>query len=89
MLRNLLICTLVAIVTFGAGYFTCQKVNNVEFLKEANSFKYELIEAQEDALDKASKVIWNNNLVDADGSDDMADYLEAHSKVCDLYSSQL
>lgn len=94
MKKTILLCTLVAIVTFGAGWFTNQKVNKVsneeiQFLIEANEFKYELIDAQDEALELSWKVMWNNNLFDTDDSDDMIDYLEAYCKVDSLYATQL
>lgn len=89
MKKNILVCTLVAIASFSAGYFTHQKVNSYEFIKEANDFKAELIDAYDVALLKADKVMDNNGLWDKDGSDDMADYMEYHAKIDSLYSTQL
>lgn len=48
-----------------------------------------LIDAQNAALEKAETVMDNNNLWDADGSDDMADYLELCCEVDSLWNSQL
>ena len=56
---------------------------------ETYDFKVELLDAQYAALEQAEKVMWNNNLFDADGSDDMAEYLELYCKVDSLYKTQL
>lgn len=87
MKKNILICTIAAIVAFGAGYLTSLKVNTDSV--EAKRFKVELIDAQNAALEQAEKVMWNNNLFDADGSDDMADYLELSCEVDSLWRTQL
>lgn len=44
----------------------------------------ELIDAQNAALEKAEIVMDNNDLFDADGSDDIADYLELCCEVDSL-----
>lgn len=72
----------VAGMEFDAWYY------DFDGLYEANKFKRVLIEKQADALNKASIVMDNNNLYDIDGSDDMADYLRASSKVDSLYNTQ-
>lgn len=56
---------------------------------ESAQFKMELLNAQYVALEKADKVMDNNNLWDADGSDDMADYLEVRAEVDSLLDTQL
>lgn len=86
MKKNILLCTIAAIVAFGAGYFTCLKVNTDSV--KSHNFKLELINAQYDALEKAETVMDNNDLWDADGSDDMADYMELCSKVDSLLETQ-
>lgn len=58
---------LVAIVAGIVGYLTCLKVN-------ADSIQ--LVNTQRAVIDQGKKVMWNNDLFDADGSDDMAKYLE-------------
>lgn len=87
MKKNILLCTLAAIVAFVAGYTTCLKVNTDSV--ESHNFKLELLDAQQAALEKAEKVMDNNNLWDVDGSDDMADYMELYSKVDSLLETQL
>lgn len=87
MKKNILICTLACIACFGAGWFTCLKVNTDSV--ESASFKRELIDAQNSALEQAEKVMWNNGLFDADGSDDMADYLELCCEVDSLLNTCL
>jgi hypothetical protein len=76
MTKTIIICALLAIVGFSAGYLTCQKVNT----------NNEIIELQKKALDKSLTVIDNNGLLDADGSDEMAEYLEGKSKSDSLYN---
>lgn len=76
------------VITFIAGMELNAWYYNFDDLFEANNFKRSLIEKQADALDKAAIVIDNNNLYDIDGSDDMADYLRASSKVDSLYNTQ-
>lgn len=87
MKKNIILCTLAGIACFGAGWFTCLKVNTDSV--ETHDFKVELLDAQYAALEQAEKVMWNNNLFDADGSDDMAEYLELYCKVDSLYKTQL
>lgn len=87
MKKNIILCTLAGIACFGAGWFTCLKVNT-DSVESAN-FKRELIDTQNAALEKAEIVMDNNNLWDADGSDDMADYLELCFQVDSLRNSQL
>lgn len=82
MKKNIILCTLVGIACFGAGWFTSLKVNTDSV--ESKKFKVELIDAQNAALEQAEKVMWNNDLFDADGSDDMADYLELYCEVDSL-----
>lgn len=89
MKKTIIICTLATIVAFGAGYLTCQKVNDVEFLKEANDFKKELLDAQDKALDKAWVLIDKHNLLDKDGSDDMCDFLEYNHTIKEMLDTQL
>lgn len=87
MKKNTLYCTIAAIVAFAAGYLTCLKVNTDSV--EAHDFKVQLIDAQNAALEKAEQVMWNNNLPDTDGSDDMAEYLELCCEVDSLWSTCL
>lgn len=87
MKKNTILCTLGGIALFGAGWFTSLKVNT-DSVESAN-FKRELIDAQNAALEQAEKVMWNNDLFDADGSDDMADYLELCCEVDSLWNTCL
>lgn len=87
MKKTILLAALTAIAAFAAGYFTCLKVNTDSV--EAHDFKVQLIDAQNAALEKAEIVMDNNDLWDADGSDDMADYLELCCEVDSLWKTQL
>lgn len=87
MNKNVIICTSVAIVTFVAGWFTSLKVNTDSV--EAAQFKREIIETQDGALILAGKIMYNNNLFDIDGSDDVADYLELCCKLDSLWATTL
>lgn len=87
MKKNIIFCSLAAIAAFAAGYLTCLKVNTDSV--EAHDFKVQLIDAQNAALEQAEKVMWNNNLFDADGSDDMADYLDLCCEVDSLWNTCL
>lgn len=87
MKKNILFYATAAIVAFAVGYFTCLKVNTDSV--EAHDFKVKLIVTQNAALEKAEAVMSNNNLWDADGSDDMADYLELSCEVDSLWSIYL
>lgn len=87
MKRTIILCILGGIALFGAGWFTSLKVNTDSV--ESAQFKRELIDAQNAALEKAEIVMDNNNLWDADGSDDMADYLELCCEVDSLWNTQL
>lgn len=105
MKNNIILCTLAGIACFGAGWLTNQKVadykvsqewpylstseETMEYYKDSKRFCGELIDAQNAALEKAEIVMNNNNLWDADGSDDMADYLELCCQVDSLCNSQL
>lgn len=83
MKKNIILCSLVAIVASVAGYFTCLKVNT--FSVESHNFMVELTDAQDEAINLANQVMWNNDLFDADGSDTMCDYLDAVAKVDSLW----
>lgn len=87
MKKNIILCTLAGITCFGAGWFTSLKVNTDSV--ESASFKRELIDAQNACLEQAERVMWNNNLFDTDGSDDMADYLELCCEVDSLWNTCL
>lgn len=87
MKKNILYYAIAAIVAFVVGYCTCLKVNTDSV--EAHDFKVKLIVTQNAALEKAEVVMNNNNLLDADGSDDMADYLELSCEVDSLWSIYL
>lgn len=87
MKKNILLCSIAAIVAFGAGFITCLKVNT--FSVEQKAFFKELIDAQNAALEKAEIVMDNNDLWDADGSDDMAEYFELCCEVDSLWRTQL
>ena len=65
----LFVCSIVA--SFFAGYFSSSSV------KYAYEVSDNVIIAQQRALDYASQVMSQNDLYDIDGSDTMADYLEA------------
>ena len=78
----LLVAAFVAGMNVEAWYY------NFDNLYEANNFKRVLIEKQADALDKAAKVINNNNLYDIDGSDDMSDCLKAYAIVDSIYNTE-
>lgn len=54
---------------------------NIDHLFEANRYKYRLIEAEEEALQKADSLIEKHNLYDTDGSDLMDGYLKSINKV--------
>lgn len=49
----------------------------------------QLIDKQNEALEQAEKVMWNNDLPDKDGSDDMELYLELCREVSALYESKI
>ena len=87
MKRGFIFCTLAAIVAFGAGYLTCQKVNDVEFLNEANSVKYEILTLQGKALQRVDTIMSNNEIYDIDGSDTMSDYLTIRCKIDSIYEA--
>ena len=79
---------LVAAVGFIAGATFNDWFFNVSGCYEANNFKREVIKAQDKALIKAEEVMDKNGLYDADGSDTMADYMEAVAVVDSLYRVQ-
>lgn len=74
---------------FYAGWLTNQKVNNVEFLKEANEFKMEALGLCDEILLRVDTIMDNNYIYDMDGSDTMYEYLELRSKLDSLYNTQL
>ena len=75
MKKLILPCTLVTIVSYSAGFCMSQIMHSSDA---------KLIDAQNAALEKAEIVMDNNDLFDADGSDDMADYLELCCEVDSL-----
>lgn len=79
MKKTILSCTLAAIVAFAAGFCMSQIMHSSDT---------ELIDAQNAALEKAEQVMWNNDLPDTDGSDDMADYLELCLEVDSIYKTR-
>lgn len=87
MKKNVILCILASTICFGAGWFTSLKVNTDSV--EAKKFKVELIDAQNAALEQAEKVMWNNDLFDTDGSDDMATYLDLCFEVDSLWNTTL
>lgn len=78
MKKTTLLCTLAAIVAFGAGFCMSQIMHSSDA---------ELIDAQNAALEKAEIVMDNNNLYDIDGSDDMAEYMDLCLEVDSIYKS--
>lgn len=52
-----------------------------------NEKTYELVNLQYETLYNADLIMWHNNLFDADGSDEMANYLELKTKVDSTYST--
>lgn len=78
MKNTTLLCTLAAIVAFGAGFCMSQIIHSSDA---------ELIDAQNAALEKAKIVMDNNDLYDIDGSDDMAEYLDLCLEVDSIYKS--
>lgn len=61
----------------------------LNFYKESNEYKRELIEYQFKALEKADNIIKNNNLYDIDGSDDMSEYLELKEQINDILEEEM
>lgn len=86
-MKKTILCILVIIICFGAGWFACLKVNTDSI--ESAEFKRELIDAQNTALEKAEIVMDNNNLWDTDGSDEMEEYLNIYNKVDSLWKTQI
>lgn len=81
MKAKFILCTIVGVFFgFGAGWVTNLKVTT-------QNYDIELIDVQCAALETAEKVMWNNNLFDIDGSDDMAEYLDLSAKVDSLYKA--
>lgn len=66
-----------------------EDTESVLFLKEANSFKAELLDAQEAALEAAHRIISKHDIADIDGSDEFAEYVELTAKVDSLLTTQL
>jgi len=87
-IKKITICIIIVIVSFISGMEFDAWYYNFDSLFEANNFKRELVNKQAVALDKAYKVMDNNELFDTDGSDDMADYLHAVDEVDSLYDTQ-
>lgn len=87
MKNKIFLCAWFAIVGYAAGYITSLKVNTDSV--ESAQFKRELIKAQYDALEQAEKVMDNNDLWDADGSDDMYEYMQLKANVDCIINSQI
>ena len=86
-MKKTILCILVIIICFGAGWFACLKVNTDSI--ESAEFKRELIDTQNAALEKAEIVMDNNNLWDTDGSDETEEYLNICNKVDSLWKTQI
>lgn len=86
-MKKIILCILAIIICFGAGWFACLKVNTDSI--ESAEFKRELIDAQNAALEKAEIVMDNNNLWDADGSDEMVEYMDLCLEVDSLWKTQM
>lgn len=80
MNKSSLLCILTGIACGVAGFCMSQIMHSSDT---------KLIDAQNAALEKAETVMDNNNLWDADGSDDMANYLELCCEVDSLWKTQL
>lgn len=80
MKKNIFLCSLSAIAGIAVGFSIC-------LMMQPESPNSELLDAQNACLEQAEKVMWNNDLFDADGSDDMADYLELACKVDSLWNN--
>lgn len=105
MKKTTILCTVASLIAFGAGWFTNQKVTdyksscewpyydtleaNMEYHKASKKYCVELLDVQYNALQKADSIIDNNDLLDTDGSDTMAEYLELRCKVDSLMATQL
>lgn len=87
-IKKITICIIIVIVSFISGMEFDAWYYNFDNLFEADNFKRELVNKQAKALDIAARVIYNNELLDTDGSDDMADYLQAITEVDSLYDTQ-
>ena len=88
MKKQIITMAAVAAMAFLAGASFNNWITGNSRLHEDNIFNRKVIKAQEAALDKAEEVMDNNNLWDADGSDTMAEYMEACNKVQTLYATQ-
>ena len=90
MKKIIIISTLAGLATFtlgiACGWHGCESYHRVD---QANlntiHYKIEVIKAQRAALEAADKVMDNNELFDADGSDIMCDYLDKAAVVDSLY----
>lgn len=87
-MKKFTVCAAIAAGSAFAGFEFNNYWYNNDGLYEANKFKRELVNAQAKALNLADSVMDNNQLFDADGSDTMADYLNAAAKVDSLYDTQ-
>lgn len=85
-MKSAILITIALFLGFGIGWLANNGVKNQ--LKESNEFKKELIFTQDAALQKAHILIDRHNLLDKDGSDDMADYLEFSCRVDSLWETQ-
>ena len=97
MKKTIIISVLAVLITcigFVSGYSTGNKAGRDFILSQyslmhANyntlPYKIEVIKAQRAALEAADKVMDNNELFDADGSDIMCDYLNKVAVVDSLY----
>lgn len=83
MAKQIITIALTAILFFIAG----AAYNNASLYK-ANASNRKIIKAQDKALIKAEEIMDNNGLYDTDGSDTMAEYMEAYNKVLTLYATQ-
>lgn len=86
MAKSIILCAVCSTVAFCAGLAVQPK--DYQFLKEANAYKAEALELNDSLMKYADLVMDQNLLWDADGSDNMANYLEYHYKIDSLYAQE-
>ena len=60
-----------------------------EFLKEANSYKYNLLRLYEKKDSLTNELFWKHDLYDKDGSDLMYEHMVITEKIDSMYRSEL
>lgn len=87
-MKKFIISALCCVAAFCAGYMVAFP-KDYQTIKEANSWKRNYIQQCDSALYYMDVIVDQNGLLDADGSDEMAEYLHYRDVLDSLDATQL